>query len=261
LVAETLRAALEALVVADEVWLATVVEPAWLQRYGRPIRHERLPSGAKALTDYVEQVGADGATLLRAVYAADAPAVVRSVPQVDILRQVWLQQFWTDHGGRLRLRQAKVSRARQSRQATTRRSTPTTEAETEQPAARVPWSRTEIVSPHDPEARYSHKPGKADWIGYKDHQTETCDDDPNVIVHVLTTPAPEQDVDALDRIHTDLATRGLQPAEHLVDSGYLTPDGMHRAVTEHGIAMVGPIRLDPRAGQRPGFAKENFTID
>jgi hypothetical protein len=35
LVAETLRAALEALVVADEIWLAMVIEPAWLQRYGR----------------------------------------------------------------------------------------------------------------------------------------------------------------------------------------------------------------------------------
>jgi hypothetical protein len=61
-------------------------------------------------------------------------------------------------------------------------------------SARVPWSGIEIVSPHDLEARFSHKPGKARWIGSKDHQTETCDEDmPRVIVHVLTTPAPEQD--------------------------------------------------------------------
>jgi transposase-like protein len=31
--------------------------------------------------------------------------------------------------------------------------------------ARVPWSAVEIVSPHDPHARFSHKPGKVEWVG------------------------------------------------------------------------------------------------
>jgi hypothetical protein len=78
----------------------------------------------------------------------------------------------------------------------------------------------EIVSPHDAEARFSHKPGKIEWIGYKDHQTETCDNDrPRVIVHVVTTPAPQQDIDVLGRIHDDLAHQSLEPNEHLLDSG------------------------------------------
>ncbi|GAA4960886.1 hypothetical protein GCM10023205_25330 [Yinghuangia aomiensis] len=117
----------------------------------------------------------------------------------------------------------------------------------------------EIVSPHDPEARYSCKPGKAEWVGYKDHQTETCDTGgPNVIVHVTTTPAPEQDIAVLDRIHDALAARDLAPSEHLVDSGYVTPETIHRAATTHGIDLLGPVRVDPRAGEHPGFTKEDF---
>nr|WP_307788959.1 transposase [Longispora fulva] len=100
------------------------------------------------------------------------------------------------------------------------------------------------------------------WIGYKDHQTETCDDDAvNVIVHVLTTPAPEQDVEAVSPIHAALAAGQIMPAEHLLDSGYVTPYIIHQAATEHGITIVGPVRLDPRAADRPRFAKEDFHIN
>lgn len=79
-----------------------------------------------------------------------------------------------------------------------------------------------------------------------------------MIVHVATTPAPEQDIDALERIHSDLATRGLAPAEHLVDGGYLTPATIHRARTQHGIDLVGPVRLAPTSRAHPGFNKEDF---
>lgn len=104
----------------------------------------------------------------------------------------------------------------------------------------MPWSSVEIVSPHDPEARFSHKPGKVEWVGYKDHQTETCDEaQPNLIVHVVTTPAPEQDIGVVGGIHAELAERQLAPAEHLVDSGYVTPETAHHALIDHGIAVVG----------------------
>ncbi|MFE5325442.1 transposase [Embleya sp. NPDC056575] len=82
-----------------------------------------------------------------------------------------------------------------------------------------------------------------------------------MIVHVLTTPAPEQDVDAVERIHAGLAARRFLPAEHLVDSGYVTPATIHRAAIEHGVALVGPVRADPGAAAHPGFAKEDFAID
>ncbi|WP_269148433.1 transposase [Micromonospora echinospora] len=112
LVAETMRAALEALAKVDEVWLAGVMPPQWAQRYGRSVRHERQPTGAVAVREYVEQVGADGIALLRAVYEPNAPTAGSGVAAVEVLRQVWVQQYWHDESGQLRWREAKASRAR-----------------------------------------------------------------------------------------------------------------------------------------------------
>lgn len=110
--------------------------------------------------------------------------------------------------------------------------------------ARVPWASVEIVTPHDPQARYCQKltaAGQKSWIGYRDHQTETCEGvGANVIVHVVTTPAPEQDIDAVDRIHNGLGAVGLRPFEHFVDAGYTTPAAIHAAAEMHGIDLVGP---------------------
>ncbi|MEV0734329.1 transposase [Polymorphospora sp. NPDC050346] len=262
LVAEALRAALEALAKLDEVWLAGVMPSEWAQRYGRSVRHERQPTGTVAVRQYVEQVGADGIALLRAVYGRMAPAGGPGVAAVEVLRQVWVQQYWYDESGQLRWREAKMSRARKSREGTTRRRSSTMAADGEAEPARVPWSSAEVVSPYDPQARFSHKPGKVEWVGYKDHQTETCDQErPNLIVHVVTTPAPEQDVGVVDAIHSALVGQRLAPAEHLLDSGYVTPETVHRASTAHGITIVGPVRQDHRAVERPGFAKEDFHVD
>jgi hypothetical protein len=125
----------------------------------------------------------------------------------------------------------------------------------------VPWSSVEIVSPHDPQARFSHKPGKVEWVGYQDHQTETCDAQrPNVVVHVVTTPAPEQDVGVVEEIHAALVGQGIAPEEHFLDGGYVTPEMVDRASEAYGITIVGPVRLDPRAAERLGFAKEDFHV-
>ncbi|WP_143687105.1 transposase [Streptomyces sp. TLI_171] len=263
LVGETLRAALEELAAADEEWVSVLVTDEWARRYGRPVRYDRLPRETKEREQYALTVGEDGMRLFRALLAVDTPARLRRLPQVEVLRQVWVQQYWLDEHDALRWRGPKQTRDRQSRRHTARRTTSAGAAAEGRPdpaTARVPWSSVEIVSPHDPQARFSHKPGKAEWVGYKDHQTETCDDGlPNVIVHVATTPAPEQDIDALEKIHTDLATRGLAPAEHLVDGGYVTPATIHRARTEHGIDLVGPVRLAPTSRAHPGFNKEDFS--
>ncbi|WP_405104127.1 hypothetical protein [Micromonospora sp. NBC_01412] len=50
-------------------------------------------------------------------------------------------------------------------------------------------------------------------------------------------------------------------AEHLLDSGYVTPETVHRASMAHGITIIGPVRQGPRAVERPGFAKEDFHVD
>ncbi|GLZ01816.1 hypothetical protein Acsp02_90670 [Actinoplanes sp. NBRC 103695] len=86
LVAETMRAALEALAKVDELWLAVVMPEHWGARYGRSVRHERQPSGADAVAAYVEQVGADGAWLLQA--AARRPAGGCPYPATPCRRRV-----------------------------------------------------------------------------------------------------------------------------------------------------------------------------
>ncbi|MEH1127611.1 transposase [Micromonospora sp. CPCC 206061] len=243
LVAETMRAVLEALAKLDEVWLAGVIGPQWAERYGRSARHERQPTGAAAVRQYVEQVGVDGVALLQAVYGPTTSVGGPGVAAVEMLRRVWVQQYWYDESGQLRWREAKVSRARKSREATTRRRTSTTVADDDAEPAQVPWSSVEVVSPHDPQARFSHKPGKVEWVGYKDHQRETCGEQrPNVIVHVATTPAPEQDVGVVETIHAALVRQRMTPAEHLLDSGYVTPEygapGVDRSRDNH--CRAGP---------------------
>lgn len=104
LVAETLRTALEELAEHGEEWLARLVTRDWAHRYGRPVRYDRLPRGGDALIAYVLKVGEDGMHILRAVYRDDAPPGLRDLPAVQVLRQVWVQQYWYDGDGQLRWR-------------------------------------------------------------------------------------------------------------------------------------------------------------
>ena len=47
-----------------------------------------------------------------------------------------------------------------------------------------------VTTPYDPEARYSRKRAR-EWIGYKVHLTETCDEDgPHLITDVADDPGP-----------------------------------------------------------------------
>jgi transposase len=96
------------------------------------------------------------------------------------------------------------------------------------------------------------------------HLTETCDPDtPELIIHVTTTPATAPDADALGPIHAALAHKGLPPAEHLVDAGYVEAATLIAGQTEHGIDLVGPAPQDTgrqaRAGE--GFAAACFALD
>ncbi|MEV7103999.1 transposase [Streptomyces atroolivaceus] len=69
-----------------------------------------------------------------------------------------------------------------------------------------------------------------------------------------------QDIDALDRIYRGLTAQGFQPAEHVVDSDCISPDSIHHAAQQWDITLFGPVRDDPQAGKRPGFAKQDFHI-
>jgi len=90
---ETLRAALNALAAAAPAWLRAHADPTWPERYAKPADEVHIPKGEAARRAYAEQIGRDGHALLAAIMASDAPAWLREVPAVMLLRQVWVQTF------------------------------------------------------------------------------------------------------------------------------------------------------------------------
>lgn len=233
-VAETMRVTLEALAVEAPGWTRTHVPTAWRERYGRRVEEYRLPKGQAERQAFVATVGDDGLALLAALDAPAAPARLRELPAVTLLRRIWDQQFDTA-AGRARLREPKE----------------------------LPPAVDQIESPHEPDARYGLKRGRG-WTGYKVHATETCDDDhPHLITPVATTLAPEADVEHLAPIEEDLAGKGLAPGQHLVDAGYVRGRNLVSSREQHGIELIGPIAEDhqwqAKAGN--GFDIGHFRID
>jgi transposase len=133
--AETLRAALNAVAEVAPDWLRSVALPEWHERYDRRIEDYRLPRGREARETYAETVGADGQRLLDALAAPAAPSLLAQLPAVDLLRRVWGAEFIVVQG-RLRLRDPKE----------------------------LPPATDQVESPYEPEARYGTKRG-LHWVG------------------------------------------------------------------------------------------------
>lgn len=92
----------------------------------------------------------------------------------------------------------------------------------------MPPSTIAIHSPHDVEAHYSTK-RTVNWVGYKVHMTEICDEDsPRFITNVHTTLSTITDEQAVEPIHSSLLEKNLLPSEHLLDAGYVTPRAFNR---------------------------------
>jgi len=57
----------------------------------------RTALGEEARHAYAEVIGADGASVLHAIYEAEAPSFLREIPAAEILRQVWIQNdTWSE---------------------------------------------------------------------------------------------------------------------------------------------------------------------
>lgn len=234
LVGETLRFTLNRLAVVAPTWLQAHMQPVWLERYGSRVENYRLPKTDTARQRLAALIGADGFTLLHEAYAPEAPAEVRTAPAVEVLRQVWVQQYYGPED---------TPRWRQDRD--------------------VPPAAQLIHSPYDLEARYSIKRGMA-WVGYKAHMTETCDDaTPHVITHVETTPATTPDDKMLEPIHAALDTKALLPRTHLVDCGYTASEILVESARDYGVTIVGPVAADPswQAREATGYENGAFTIN
>ncbi|WP_198035409.1 transposase [Streptacidiphilus rugosus] len=91
LVTETMRAALEALAVTASAWLTRIASTRWFDRYERKADAFRLPVGDGPRLEYALTIGADGFTLLTAVFSPDAPSWLRELPAISVLRRIWMQ--------------------------------------------------------------------------------------------------------------------------------------------------------------------------
>ena len=233
-VAETLRAALNAVAAEAPDWLQAVAPPEWFERYSRRIEDYRLPRGNEARQEYATLVGADGMRLLEAIDGPSAPPTLRLLPSVEILRRTWVQQYVT-LAGVLQLREPK----------------------------NMPPASAQVESPYEPEARYGTKRARS-WIGYKVHVSESCDDDrPHLLTHVETTIAPATDVEQLAAVHEGLAAHDLLPGQHLVDAGYVRGPNLVASQDDHRIDLVGPIYEDHQwqAKAKNGFDVAHFQVD
>src|SRR2546423_22239 len=92
-VGETMRATLNVRASLAPEWLRTHVSPEWVDRYEKRFEGYRLPKGKAERQQYAEVIGADGFQLLAAIDSETAPSWLREVPMVQVLRQVWVQQY------------------------------------------------------------------------------------------------------------------------------------------------------------------------
>src|SRR5574341_652991 len=214
----------------------------------------------------------DGYALVEACYRADAPAWLREVEAVGVLRVVLLQNYTrtvTEAGTEVTRRQADRDG--------------------------LPPGRFRLTSPYDTDARWGVK-RDCFWNGYKVHLTETCDGEgtaggdtaggdtagglrpvpapaeagkatrlarPNLITNVATTDATVPDQAMTTPIHHALGRRGLLPAEHYVDAGYPSAKLVTDAWHDDGIALISPMLADTSRQARAGtgFAAAAFTVD
>ena len=93
LVAETLRAALNALATVATTWLQALAPPVWYERYGTRIEDTRLPQGQAKRDAYAQMVGEDGFALLDALEAPETSKHLQELPMITTLRRTWQRHY------------------------------------------------------------------------------------------------------------------------------------------------------------------------
>jgi transposase len=276
LVAETLRAALNAVAAVAPDWLRGVAPAAWYERYAHRIEDYRLPEAVAERDAYGRMVGADGYALLAALDAPGAPPGVAALPIIGTLRDVWARHFECptrppDPGGEPRTDEPPAAEPPAAAPAAAE-GTPVSAPQAA--AARggvrlrdsraLPRAAGALESPYDPDARFRTKRATA-WTGYMVHLSESCDggDAPHLITHVDTTPATSHEATRTDAIHAALAAKALAPAQHLVDAAYVSAALLVRSREAHGVDLIGPPRPDPspQTAAGGGYGVSGFRLD
>ncbi len=213
LVGETMRRVLDEAAQLAPDWLRSHIKAEWIKRYARRFDGYGLPTSKAKREELAAEIGKDGFYLLQAIYGENGPQALKASPKVEVLRRIWVQQYyWVD--GKVYWR---------------------TKDKWGQPSA-----GKMIGSPDDLEAKYCVK-RSTEWTGYKVHFTETCQAEyPRLITQVETTPATVHDVKVTTRIQNDLASKGRLPQVQLVDEGYMEIDLLLDS-QNRGIDLVGPV--------------------
>jgi transposase len=262
LAGESVRAVLEVLAAAHPDWLAQrVCVTDFSHRYGTPMTSWKPPSSQAERDKLAIACARDGYALLEAVYDATAPAWLRELPAVQVLRQVLVQNY------------TRVISADGTEVVKRREKAPEGDG--------LPPADTRIASPYDADARWGVKREEL-WLGYKLHVSETCDDAPpcdcgagqhvrgctsgslpSLVTHVETTAATVPGSKMTAVIHDKLAGKGLLPGSSYLDSGYLSADLVVTGYARHGTALTGPLLAGTSAQARAGngYARADFTID
>ena len=235
LVGETMRRTLDDVARVAPEWLKGQIQPEWVKRYGRRFDSFRLPKSKDKRLELARTIGQDGRCLLNAAYRESAPAEVRTLPMIDIMRQIWVQQFYWC-AGEMHWRTKKKWGQ--------------------------PPSGKMIASTEDLEARYRVK-RSTEWTGYQVHLTETCDKEhPRLITQVETTEATKHDSKVTETIQNDLEARGLLPAMQMVDQGYLETNLLVSS-QKKGVDLLGPVHSSKSWQDRTegAFDHSKFHID
>jgi hypothetical protein len=245
LVAETLRAALNAVATVAPDWLQAVTPLVWYERYSRRIEESRLPKATAAREAYAQTVGEDGFLLLDALDTPGTPESLRELSSIAALRRTWQRHYE-------RMACAPVSPGAS-------------------PASRVrfkasrelPPAAEGIESPYDVEARYRHK-RDTQWTGYMVHVSETCEPTtPHLLTHVHTTPATVHEAQCTTPIQQALVDKDVPPREHLVDAAYISSEILVHSRDAQGIILRGPTR--PSQGWQTqvegAYTLEQFEVD
>ncbi|MGH3125349.1 MAG: transposase, partial [Streptosporangiaceae bacterium] len=149
LAGEAVRAALEALAAAHPAWLEQrICVPDWARRYGTPMTSWQPPQSETRRQELAIAYARDGYALLEAVYDHAAPAWLRELPAVDVLRRVLVQNY------------TRVI-YEDGREVIKRR-------EKEPEGDGLPPGHARIASPYDTDARWGVKRDTF-WLGYKLH--------------------------------------------------------------------------------------------
>ena len=214
-VGEAIRFALNSKAVVAPDWLLVHGDAEWVERSGHRIEESRLPKSEGDRLTVAELMGEDGWKVLCAVFDPLAPAFLREIPAIQVLRQIWVQNYWMEDG-HLRWRAAE----------------------------HIPPATLFINSPYDPQAHLGKK-RRTLWTGYKVHLTETCEQTlAHLITHVATTPAPKTDEAMTQQIQEELHQTDLAPGEHLVDAGYVSARVLVKSQERFGVEVVGPASVD-----------------